>query len=69
MNYYKELNSMYSSLERILKSQEISVDDLVYNLTKQFRVGEKAVIKRVELLKRLGYVEVDEATGWVKWKA
>ena len=71
MTYYTEINKMNKKLEQILieckkKDRIISEKDLIYNLTKMFEVSEKSIIKRIDLLKEMGKVNIHD-DGCIEW--
>lgn len=68
MNYYNEKMMAFNCLESmIIKCDDgIDPDLLIYQVTKKFRIGERSITKRLDLLKKIGKVE--EFGGVLIWK-
>jgi hypothetical protein len=71
MGYYEELNKMSNQLELILKEfkikkRPINKTDLIYNLTKSFKISEKAILRKIEILEEMGKVKIKE-NNFVEW--
>ena len=59
-NYYKQRNMMYMDLDKHLKAagkEGMVEDDLIYNLTTNFEVSEKAILNRLKLMERRGVIK------------
>ena len=69
MNYYGEKKKANAILEeRIKKCSDLGgaeINILVYELTKDFEIGENTIKKRIELLKKVG--KVREEVGVLTW--
>ena len=69
MGYYETQQKMFQRLEMILKSGKdngIDYDYLVYQLTMSYPVGETAIKKRLETMKKIDMVEFDNGMIYYK---
>ena len=69
MGYYKEKQKALRQLEAILKKftgkKTISKTALIYTLENSFEVGELAILKRLNRLEELGFIEIKG--NYIKW--
>jgi len=60
MDYYREKRKMHATLESMIKGsgkKGVAQDQIIYSLTGKFDVGERSILRRIDLLERLGVVE------------
>ena len=66
MDYYTEKMMAFDALERQIKQTNgIKIEQLIYNLTKKFKIGEKTIEKRVDLLLKLDKITLN--AGFLIW--
>lgn len=64
MSYYQDLNNMYNAIEQVItdctksKTKEIDLLKFIDTLTLKHAVSDKAIMKRLTLLEKIGKVSV-----------
>lgn len=68
MGYYEEKRQVFNVLEAIIKQNSGKIDKnlLIYDLTKRYKISEKTLIKRLELMKKVD--KITEMGGILSWK-
>ena len=67
MTYYNEKRKFNRWLEKAIKgSKQAKIAEITYQATNLFDIGEKSVKTRLELLERLGMIEIrDDEARWL----
>jgi len=68
MDYYDERMRCFWAIEAILQKNEggVETDFLIYDLTSKYKIGEKTIVNRLHLLKKLGKIDIID--GVIAWK-